>query len=243
MGERRQQQLGAAGRLSAPQIVSDVIREGPIGRLVGAVERERIEHALRPHEVAAGAYLARASDEATHWVVVLDGMLKVEATAPDGRRTTLVGITRGGWLGESALLDDGRWPYDVIATQASLLGLLPRAVFDELLGSSLAFNRVLLQQLNARLRQFAQRCEHVRLHDTREHVAHCLAELYNARLYPGTGHRLPLSQDDVAHLAGVSRPTAHRALHELETRGLLSVAYGVITVHDPAALQQQAAGD
>jgi CRP/FNR family cyclic AMP-dependent transcriptional regulator len=217
-----------------------VVREAPFGSLLSEAELARIERDLRPHDVAAGAHVAWRGDEAANWVVVIDGMLKVEATAADGRRTTLIGITRAGWLGEAALLGDGRWPYDVIATRASVLGLLPRATFDELLASSLPFNRVLLGQLNARLRQFAARCEHVRLNSTREHVAYCLAELYDPWLYPGTGRRLPLSQDEVAHLAGVSRPTAHRVLHDLETQGLLSVAYGTITVHDPSALQRQA---
>jgi CRP-like cAMP-binding protein len=235
--EHEQQRARWAGRRLPPRL-HEVVREAPFGNLLSEAELARIEGGLRLHEVAAGAHVAWAGDEVSHWAVVVDGMLKVEASAFDGRRTTLLGITRGGWLGESALLGDGRWPYDVIATRTTLLGLLPRAAFDELLASSLAFNRVLLGQLNARLRQFALRCEHERLHDRGHHVAHCLAELYDPWLYPGTGQRLPLSQDDVAHLAGVSRPTAHRALHDLETQGLLSVAYGAITVHDPAALQQ-----
>lgn len=213
-----------------------VVHEAPFSALLNRAELARIERDLRPHDVPSGSHVAWKGDAAAHWIVVIEGMLKVEAASADGRRTTLVGITRAGWLGESALLGDGRWPYDVIATRATLVGLLPRATFDELLATSLAFNRVLLGQLNARLRQFAQRCEHERLLDAHVHVAQCLAELYDPWLYPGTGARLPLSQDEVAHLAGVSRPTAHRALHELESRGLLSVAYGAITVHDPAAL-------
>ena len=239
MHERRWANAASLGGRSA-SVQHAVVREGPFGSFLSEAELARIERDLRMHEVAAGAHVAWRGDEVAHWVVVVEGMLKVEATAVDGRRTTLIGITRAGWLGESALLGDGRWPHDVIATRASLLGLLPRATFDELLATSLGFNRALLGQLNARLRQFAQRCEHERLHHTRDHVAHCLAELYDPWLYPGTRQRLTLSQDDVAHLAGVSRPTAHRALHDLETQGLLSVAYGTITVHDPAALQQQA---
>jgi CRP-like cAMP-binding protein len=238
MFERRWANGAFAGGPSASLL--RCVREGPFGKFLSEAELARIERDLRTHEVDAGGHVAWRGDEVTHWVVVIEGMLKVEALAVDGRRTTLIGVTRAGWLGESALLGDGRWPHDVIATHASLLGLLPRATFDDLLANSLAFNRALLGQLNARLRQFALRCEHERLHHTREHVAHCLAELYDPWLYPGTRQRLTLSQDDVAHLAGVSRPTAHRALHDLETQGLLSVAYGTITVHDPAALQQQA---
>ena len=218
-----------------------VVLEAPFAGLLSEAERARIAIGLRLQPVAAGEHVAFKGDAAAHWVVVVEGLLKVEARSPDGRRTTLVGITRAGWLGESALLGDGRWPFDVIATRAGEIGLLPRAVFDALLATSLAFNRVLLGQLNARLRQFAQRCEYDRLHHTREHVVHCLAELFDPWLCPGTGAHLALSQDEVANLAGVSRPTANRALHELESMGLLSVGYGQITVHDPQALQRLAA--
>ena len=65
-----------------------------------------------------------------------------------------------------------------------------------------------------------------------------LGELFDERLYPRTTRRLPLSQDEVAHLAGISRPSANRALHELERLGVLSVAYGTVLIHDPQELQR-----
>ena len=182
--------------------------------------------------------MAWKGDAVEHWMVVVDGMVKVEAAAADGRKTTLIGITGGGWFGETALLQGGRWPFDVLASRATRLGLLPRATFEWLLGSSVGFNRFLLDQVNARLWQFVQRCEHLRFCEAGEHVAHCLGELFDERLYPRATRRLPLSQDDVAQLAGISRPTANRALHELERLGVLSVAYGTVVIHDPAALQR-----
>lgn len=223
---------------ASASILRDVVRGAAFARSLGVAELDRIERDMQARQVDAGGHLAWKGDAVEHWIVVIDGMVKVEATAADGRRTTLIGVTGAGWLGESALLGDGRWPFDVIATQPTTVGLMPRATFEWLLDTSLAFNRCLLDQLNARLRQFASRCEHVRFCEANRHVAHCLAELYDPRLCPGTERRLGLSQDDVAHLAGISRPTAHRALHELELQGVLSVAYGAITVHDPEALQR-----
>jgi CRP-like cAMP-binding protein len=219
-----------------PDTWARVVREAPFASLLKERELAFLESSMHMQDVAAGAHVAWKGDAVTDWIVVVEGMLKVEAAAADGRHTTLIGVPRAGWLGESALLADGRWPFDIVATQPSRLGLLPRAAFDELLATSLGFNRALLGQINARLRQFALRCEHERLLDAHVHVAQCLAELYDPWLYPGTERCIALSQDELAHLAGVSRPTANRALHALEARGLLSVAYGTITVHDPAAL-------
>jgi CRP/FNR family cyclic AMP-dependent transcriptional regulator len=205
---------------------------------IGEEALRRLLREMHPRDVESGAHVAWKGDAVEHWAVVIDGMVKIEAAAADGRKTTLLGIGTGGWFGEAALLGDGRWPFDVIATRATRLGLVPRAAFERLLGTNIAFNRFLLGQLNARLSQFVQRCEHLRFSEAGEHVAHCLAELFDARLYPRTERRLALSQDEVAHLAGISRPTANRALLELERQGVLSVAYGSIVVHDPEALQR-----
>jgi len=213
-----------------------VLRASPVAAAIGDETLRRLRREMHERQVEAGAHLAWKGDVVEHWAVVVDGMVKIEATAADGRRTTLLGVTVGGWFGEAALLGDGRWPFDVVATRATRLGLLPRAAFERLLASSIGFNRFLIGQLNARLSQFVQRCEHDRFSEAPEHLAHCLAELFDARLYPRTGRCLPMSQEEVAQLAGISRPTANRALHALERQGVLSVRYGSIEVHDPEAL-------
>ncbi len=218
--------------------LKSLVRDASFSNSLSEAELVRMERDLHERSFVSGGHVAWKGDPVEHWMVVVDGMVKVEAAAADGRKTTLMGITPGGWFGEGALLRGGRWPFDVIASQATTLGLLPRATFEWLLGSSIAFNRFLLDQVNARLWQFVQRCEHLRFCEAGEHVAHCLGELFDERLYPRTTRRLPLSQDEVAQLAGISRPTANRALHELERRGVLSVAYGTVLIHDPQELQR-----
>jgi CRP-like cAMP-binding protein len=213
-----------------------VLRAAPFAGALGEDTLRRVRREMHERRVEAGAHVAWKGDAVEHWVVLIDGLVKIEAAASDGRKTTLLSITPGGWFGEAALLGDGHWPFDVIATRASRLGLMPRATFEALLGTSIGFNRLLLDQINARLSQFVQRCEHLRFCEAGAHVAHCLAELFDPRLYPRTGRRLSLSQEEVAQLAGISRPTAHRALHALEAQGVLSVRYASIVVHDPEAL-------
>ncbi len=215
-----------------------LVRAASFAASLSETELLRVERDLHERSFVSGGHVAWKDDPVEHWMVVVDGMVKVEAAAADGRKTTLMGITGGGWFGETALLRGGRWPFDVIASRATTLGLLPRATFEWLLGSSIAFNRFLLDQVNARLWQFVQRCEHLRFCEAGEHVAHCLGELFDQRLYPRTARCLPLSQEEVAQLAGISRPTANRALHELERLGVLSVAYGELLIHDPQALRR-----
>ena len=64
-----------------------------------------------------------------------------------------------------------------------------------------------------------------------------LAKLYDR----GEGNIvIPLTQEDLAGLAGVTRPTVNRVLKKEEHRGILLLSRGAITVLDPARLATRA---
>jgi CRP-like cAMP-binding protein len=107
-----------------------------------------------------------------------------------------------------------------------------------LLDESVAFNRFLLIQLNERLGQFIGQVEHDRLHGPEARLARSLAGLFNPVLYPGIGPTLPVSQEELGQLVGLSRQRVNQALKRLEAEGLLTVEYGGVTVLDLARLRE-----
>ena len=80
--------------------------------------------------------------------------------------------------------------------------------------------------------------EHDRLLGPDARLARCLASMYNPLLYPGIGPSLPISQEEIAQLAGLSRQRANQALQRLEQAGLLRIDYGGITVIDLGGLRE-----
>jgi CRP-like cAMP-binding protein len=60
-----------------------------------------------------------------------------------------------------------------------------------------------------------------------------LAELYGEGR---AGTTIPVRQEDVAELAGATRPTVNRALKEAEAGGAIALGRGRITVLDPERL-------
>ena len=68
------------------------------------------------------------------------------------------------------------------------------------------------------------------------HVAY-LADTYAGGVAPIA---IPVTQDDVATLAGVARPTANRILRAAQQEGILTIRRGSIEIVDPAALAQRA---
>ena len=99
-----------------------------------------------------------------------------------------------------------------------------------------------LQSLHARpaqraLAQFVERCEHVRLHDA-EPTSCMPCRMVDPRLYPYRSDSIAVSQEDLAHLAGVSRSIVSRVLHKLEREGLVRVDYRSIRLLDPNGLRR-----
>jgi CRP/FNR family transcriptional regulator, cyclic AMP receptor protein len=58
------------------------------------------------------------------------------------------------------------------------------------------------------------------------------AKAARSRFTPHHQARLPISQDEIGRMAGLSRQNANRALHDFEQTGLVRTRYGAIEVLD-----------
>jgi CRP/FNR family cyclic AMP-dependent transcriptional regulator len=190
--------------------------------------------------VSAGSFVCRKGDPAEHWIGIISGLVKVSSVSPEGKATTFIGVPSGGWFGEGTLLKNEAWPYDAVALRSSVVANVPRRTFFTLLERSVGFNRFLLVQLNERLGQFVAMVEHDRFLGPDARLAAELAALFNPVLYPGTQLTLLISQEELGQLVGLSRARVNRALHRLESNGLLDVDYGGITVKDVEKLRRYA---
>ncbi|HEV7577619.1 MAG TPA: Crp/Fnr family transcriptional regulator [Caldimonas sp.] len=200
-------------------------------------ELDRVVRESHERQVAVGGYAVRCGEPADQWIGVIDGLIKMSVSHPDGRHTTFTGVTAGGWAGEGSLLKAGVWRYDGVAVRSTRIACVPRHTFERLVSTSLPFNRFLLSHLNARLSLFIGLAEFDRLLGPDARVARCLASLFDPDLYPLAGDFVQLSQEEVGLLSAVSRQRTNEALHELERAGLLRVEFAGVTVLDLAGLR------
>lgn len=200
-------------------------------------QQERVLHDLTVSHFPAGALVERKGEKASGWTGVLNGLIKISVSNPDGKMASLSGVPSGGWIGEGTLLKREARKYDVVALRETTIARLPAATFDWLLDNSIAFNRYLLHQLNERVAQFIGKAEYDRLLAPDARVARCLAELFNPLLYPDKGTRLAITQEELGYLARISRQRANQALQTLEAAHLLKVDYGAVTVLDLEGLK------
>jgi CRP/FNR family cyclic AMP-dependent transcriptional regulator len=214
----------------------DRLHDAPWARHLTDEQWVRVERETQVVEFTAGTVVCQKGAPAQHWVGVLDGMVKVETVSPDGRSTTFIGVSSGGWLGEGSVLKRELRPYEVVTLRDSWIALMPMKTFDWLFETSLAFNHFLVHQLNARLGQFVAVVESCRMQSTTAQVAVCVAELFNPALCSATSDALRISQEEIARLCGLSRQIANRALHELQAAGFIRMQYGSIHVLDVEGL-------
>jgi CRP/FNR family cyclic AMP-dependent transcriptional regulator len=201
-------------------------------------ERTRIAADTLVRKIPPGGYVCRKGEPVEHWIGVIDGLVKMANVSADGKPTSFTGLPTGGWFGEGSLLKDEPRRYDVVALRASTIAYVPRATFMALLDASVAFNRFLLVQLNERLGQFIAMVEHDRLLGPDARLARGLAGLFNPVLYPGLGRSLPLSQEEMGQLVGLSRQRVNQALQKLEQAGLVRIDYGGVTIQDLDGLRR-----
>jgi CRP-like cAMP-binding protein len=192
--------------------------------------RARVDAESFARHCAAGTWVCPKGEPVLHWIGVIDGLVKMTNVSADGKPTMFTGVPTGGWFGEGSLLKDEPRRYDIVALRDSDIACVPRATFLALLDGCVAFNRFVLNQLNERLSQFIALVEYDRLLAPDARLARGLAALFNPTLYPGLGPTLPISQEQLGQLVGLSRQRVNRALKRLQEAGLLRIEYGGVTV-------------
>jgi CRP/FNR family transcriptional regulator, cyclic AMP receptor protein len=206
-------------------------------RTLNAADAERSAALIQVVNAEVGELVCRIGRPATYWFGVVDGLLKMSSDTADGVPITFTGVPPGGWFGEGTLLKREAYRYNMQALRRSVVAGLPVDSFHELLLTSIAFNRFVLNQLNDRLGQFIAAREIDRLTDPDLRVARNLAALFHPSLYPGVGSWLRITQLELGYLVGLSRQRVNKALCALQERGLIRVEYGGVRVLDLEALR------
>jgi CRP-like cAMP-binding protein len=161
-------------------------------------------------------------------------------SSPLGEIATIEVLVRGDTFGEQSLVDGvGQRTATVVALEPVESLVLEANRFRELRDSHAGVDRFLIAVLSERLRRTSQRLLDALYLPADTRVARCLAQLLV--LYESDGEvSIPLTQADVATMAGVTRSTANRILRDAERAGALQMRRGHIDVIDPVELRRRA---
>jgi CRP-like cAMP-binding protein len=173
--------------------------------------------------------------ESLHFVV--RGRFAVRVTTPVGDNVLLDVLGPGEAFGELALLlPESRRSATVSALEDGETRSVYRDDFARLQRTHPGVKDVLLRLLAEELRRASERIVEAHYVDAETRVRRRVCELATAYGDGGEQPVVPLTQEDLAAMAGTSRATVNRVLREEERRGSVALARGRVVVVDGAAL-------
>ena len=188
----------------------------------------------------AGEMVYRQGDAPSGFFGVVSGSFKVSTLREDGREVILAVLEAGNWFGETSLFDALPRPHDVTALAPAQVLVVGPPAFENLMAGP-AFARSMCVLLSSRVRLLYSLVEDTMLRSTRARVARRLLALArgDATMARDSRSQVPVSQESLAMMLGVTRQTLSKELKLLASAGVLTVGYGRIDILSLAALQER----
>lgn len=210
---------------------------------LAAADRRALLAACELQRLAAGEMLFRQGDEVPpgtgSFYGVLSGGIKASSLRPDGKEAILVVLDAGNWFGEISLIDQQPRTHDATAVGETEVLALPRAAFDGLMKRP-GFSLAVCQLLAGRVRSLYGLVEDATLRSTRARVARRLLLL--ARGGPSVERTprpvVPVSQEALAMMLGISRQTLSKELQGMVQAGAVVLGYGKIEIASARELER-----
>jgi CRP/FNR family transcriptional regulator, cyclic AMP receptor protein len=172
--------------------------------------------------------------------LIAKGRVAIRPSTRDGDVVTLVVLGPGASFGEQVLTGAASRTASAIALDDVETRVLHRRDLAELRATRPSIDRFLVDVLAAQVRRLTQQVLEALYVPAEQRVIRRLCDL--TELYD-TGSRpvdIGVRQEDLATMAGTTRPTANRVLQELHDAELVDLRRGHILVRDPNGLARRA---
>jgi CRP-like cAMP-binding protein len=209
---------------------------------VPEAEAKRVLAVARRRSFARGEVVFHHDDPGDSVHLIAKGRFAVRVMTPLGDVATLAVLGVGDNFGETALLAaEARRAATVSALEPAETFALHESDLAQLREDFPAVDRILFAVLAAGLRRTDELLLEALYLPVDRRLRRRLLEL--ARIYGGEGGgevEIPLTQAELATMAGTSRATANQILRAEEEAGTLELGRGRLLVRDRAALARRA---
>jgi CRP-like cAMP-binding protein len=201
------------------------------------------QHALlsltRRRRFARNEVVFHEGDPADALYLISKGRAAIRIETPLGDIATLRICQPGDHFGELALIDPAPRVATIIAIEPLEVRSLHVDHFNEFRRSKPTMDRVLTDALIAEVRRLSGALVEALYLPVDRRIVRRLVELV-ATYPPESDGRVvvPLTQEDLAQLAGTTRSTANKLLRALEDSGVVGLTRGKIDILDPERLSQ-----
>jgi CRP-like cAMP-binding protein len=210
-------------------------------RLLDGVPDEEVQHLMsvaRRRTFTRNEVVFHQGDPADSMHMIRRGRFGVRIRTPVGDVATIAIIGAGDAFGELALVgDETDRSATVVSLERSETVSISRPDLERLRHDQPQVNDLLVKLLAARIRRTNELLAEALYVSADKRVVHRLRELGELYSRDGGEQVIPLTQEEIATLAGTSRATVNRVLRAAEKAGALTLTRGRTTVVDPARLR------
>ena len=204
-------------------------------------DRREVLSACRRRKFARGEVVFHEGDPGDTLHLIAKGHVAVRTTTPRGDEALIRVLGPGDFFGELSVIAPAPRNATIVCLDPTETLGLHRDAFDELRSRHPGVDAVLMQALIAEVRRLSTQLSQALYLPAESRVWKRVADL--TRLYETAASdvvTIPMTQDDVAHMAGTTRPTANKVLRSGEDKGVLRISRGCIEILDVAALAKLA---
>jgi CRP/FNR family transcriptional regulator, cyclic AMP receptor protein len=210
-------------------------------------DAQRVIESARRHHFDKGEVLVHEGDPGTSLYLLEEGRVAVRVATSGGEVATLAVVSAGEAFGEMALLRrSATRTASVVALEKVTALTLERDTFVRLCNEYPKVERLLVALLAGRVERLSNHLVEALYLPADKRVLRRLLELCRVYGSNGTGGTsgtsgggviVPLTQEDLAGLAGTTRPTVNLVLRALQEAGVLALSRGRVEVLDQRALE------
>jgi CRP-like cAMP-binding protein len=208
-------------------------------RLLEGIPGEEVRRLLsvaRRRSFRKGEVVFHRGDPADSLHLISKGRFKVTVMTPLGEPATIAIRGPGDSFGEMAIVGEGaKRSATVEALEEAETFCVVESEFRRLRKQHPGVDQLLIDFLANEVRMLNERLLEALYVPADRRVVRRLAEL--AHLYGGDGPAvIPLTQEELAGLAGTSRATVNQVLNGLQDKGTVELKRGKTIITDPAGL-------
>jgi len=191
-----------------------------------AEERASVTGHIAIREFQKGQVILFEEDANKYMYSVLSGEVKVFYTTEEGKESIVAFHGVGESFGEVSLIDQQTIPATVVALETSLVLIIGRDDFFEILRTQPKVMHKLLLLLTGRLRLAWNQVRMLHFKDASYRILTSIRDLSMERGEPvpeGILLKLRLTHQNIADMTGLTRETVTRVIDKWKKKGLLSI--------------------
>lgn len=185
--------------------------------------------------------IAHSDEEVRHLLIIVGGSVRGEMTDLSGKTIKIEDIEPPRILAPAFLFGkNNRFPVNIVANNSARLVLVSKSGFIQLLQNNEKILTNYLNSISNRAQFLSNKIRFLSFQTIKGKIAHFL--LQQSQRVKSLSFTIPKSQNELAEMFGVTRPSLGRAIRELDSEGIIEANGKQINIIDKSKLANMLKG-